>query len=89
MAKLDPHEVVFYPVMTEDAVGLIETENKLTFVVNIRASKSDIKRAVETLYEVEVEKVNALITPKGSKKAYVKLRPGHKASDVAIRLGIL
>ncbi len=85
----EPHEIILYPVITEDAVSLIEAENKLTFIVNIRARKHQIKRAVEQLYGVKVEKINTLITPDGRKKAFVKLAPEYKASDVAIRLGIL
>ena len=80
--------IILYPLTTEDAVNLIETENKLTFIVDIRADKNKIKRAVEELYDVEVDKVNLLITPKGLKKAYVKLGPVNRASDVALRLGI-
>jgi len=86
---LDPYDVILYPLMTEVTSRLIETENKLTFIVNIKATKEDIKRAVEELYEVKVEKVNVIITPKGQKKAFVKLSPGYKASDIAIKLGIL
>jgi large subunit ribosomal protein L23 len=59
------------------------------FVVNVKAGKSDVKRAVEELYEVKVDKVTVLITPQGEKKAFVKLKPEYKASDVAIKLGIL
>jgi large subunit ribosomal protein L23 len=36
-----------------------------------------------------VDKVNVLISPHGEKKAFVKLKPEFKASDVAIKLGIL
>ncbi len=86
---MDPYEVVLYPVMTEVTSRILETENKLVFVVNMAATKADIKRAVEELYEVAVEKVNVTITPKGKKKAFVKLHPDYKAVDVAIKLGIL
>jgi len=86
---LDPHDVILYPLMTEVTSRLIETENKLVFIVNIKATKSDIKRAVEELYDVKVEKVNVTITPEGQKKAFVKLHPEYKATDVAIKLGIL
>jgi len=82
------HLVIRYPLMTEDAVALIESENKLTFVVDIKANKADIRRAVEALYEVKVAKVNTMITSKGIKKAYVTLQPENRASDIAIRLGI-
>jgi len=74
--------------MTEDAVNLIENENKLTFIVELKASKKMIKRAVEQLYNVKVLQVNTMVTMAGTKKAYVRLQPEHKASDVAIRLGI-
>jgi large subunit ribosomal protein L23 len=86
---MDPYEVVLYPIMTEVTSRILETENKLVFVVNSAATKADIKRAIEELYEVFVEKVNVAITPKGEKKAFVRLHPDYKAVDVAIKLGIL
>lgn len=86
---MDPYETILYPVMTEVTSRILETENKLVFVVNVRANKVDVKRAVEELYEVRVDKVNTLITPRGEKKAFVKLHPDYKAVDVAIKLGIL
>jgi len=52
---LDPYDVILHPVMTEVTSRLLETENKLVFVVSIAAKKADIKRAVEQLYEVEVK----------------------------------
>ena len=82
-------EVILYPIMTEKTVDLIERENKIVFIVNLRSNKGNIARAINELYEVEVEEVRTLITPKGLKKAYVKLTPEHDASDLAIRLGIL
>ena len=86
---MDPNDVIFCPLMTESASLMVEKDNKLIFIVNLKAGKSDVKRAVEQLYEVKVEKVNMLITPQGEKKAFVKLNPEYKASDVAIKLGIL
>ena len=75
--------------MTEVTSRILETENKLVFVVNSRATKGDIRRAVEELYEVGVEKVNVANTPRGDKKAFVKLHPDYKAVDVAIKLGVI
>jgi large subunit ribosomal protein L23 len=86
---MEPYDVIFYPLMTEVASRMLETENKLIFIVNLKASKTDVRKAVEELYEVRVEKVNVLITSKGEKKAYVKLHPDYKAVDVAIKLGIV
>ena len=85
---MDPYKVIIRPLVTEKAVSLIEKENKLTFIVDRRATKQDIKRAVEETFNVKVEKVNTLITPRGEKKAYVKLKPEYNASEVAARLGL-
>lgn len=86
---MKPDEVINYPLMTESASVMVEKDNKLIFVVNLRAGKVDVKRAVEIMYEVKVEKINLLITSQGLKKAFVKLKPEYRASDVAIKLGIL
>jgi len=86
---MDPYEVILYPLMTEVASHILESENKLVFAVNTKATKIDVKDAVERLYEVRVERVNVVFTHKGIKKAFVRLHPDYKASDVAIKLGIL
>ncbi len=86
---MDPYETILYPVMTEVTSRILETENKLVFIVSTKAKKPDIRRAVEELYEVRVQRINTLITPRGEKKAFVKLHPDYKAVDVAIKLGIL
>ncbi len=89
MGKLATNEVVKYPLLSEDAVTLLEAENKITFIVDIRCDKNDVRRAIQELYEVRVQKVHTMITPEGEKKAFVKLAPDFKASDLAVRLGIL
>jgi large subunit ribosomal protein L23 len=86
---MDPYEVIRYPLMTESASLMVERDNKLVFIVNLNASKNDVRKAVEELYEVKVERVNLLISSQGEKKAFVKLHPDYKATDVAIKLGIL
>ena len=89
MAKIEVTNVLLYPFMTEKAVSLIETENKITFIVDINSDKRMIKHAFEELYEVKVSDINVVITPRGQKKAYIKLSAEHNASDLAIKLGIL
>ncbi|AEM39518.1 ribosomal protein L23 [Pyrolobus fumarii 1A] len=85
----DPREIIIRPLQTEKALRLIEQQNTLTFIVRRDATKPEIKRAVEELFGVKVVKVNTLITPRGEKKAYVKLAPEYKATEIAARLGIL
>jgi large subunit ribosomal protein L23 len=86
---MDINDIIIFPLMTESASVMVEKDNKLIFIVNLKASKADVRRAVQTLYEVKVSKVNLLVTPQGEKKAFVKLKPEFRASDVAIKLGIL
>jgi large subunit ribosomal protein L23 len=86
---MDANEVVLYPLMTESASLMVEKDNKLIFIVNSKSGKSDVKRAVEELYDVRVVRVTIQMTPRGEKKAFVKLDDAFKASDVAIKLGIL
>ncbi len=76
------------PLITEKTFDLIEKENKLVFIVNRQANKNQIKRAIEKLHNVKIIKVNTMITPKGEKKAFVKLHPEYSAQDIAIDLGI-
>ena len=78
-----------YPLLSEKAVGLIEKENKIVFIVDPKSTKTDIKQSVEELYKVKVDRVNTLRSMKGKKKAYVQLKPEFKAVDLAAKLKIL
>ena len=86
---MDPFKVLLYPLVTEKTVGMIEKENKIVFIVDRKANKRQIKEAFEKLFGVKVEKVNTLISRDGRKKAFIKLKKEFKASDVAVKLGIL
>lgn len=88
-SRVDPYKTIRYPVMTEVTSRILESENKLVFMVDRNSTKHDIKLAVEALYDVDVANVNSTITPEGEKKAFVKLTADHSAADVAIKLGIL
>lgn len=85
---IDPNEIIIRPVVTEASLGAVDRQNKLVFYVARSANKNTIKWAVETLYDVVVEKVNTLIMPDGRKKAMLRLSPEYSAADVATKLGI-
>lgn len=87
--SLDYTKVIIRPHVTEKTLMLMEENNVLTFIVDRRASKPQIKEAVEKMFEVKVVKINTLVTPRGEKKAYVKLAPEYSAVDIASRMGIL
>ena len=58
-ANKDPREILISPVVSEKAYTLLD-QGKYTFVVDPRANKSEIKRAVEVVFDVKVESVHTL-----------------------------
>ncbi len=82
------YKIIQRPLITEKTFDIIERENKLVFIVNKKANKSQIKQAIEKIHNVKVIKVNTIITTKGEKKALIKLHPNYSAQDIAIDLGI-
>ncbi|HDD70641.1 MAG TPA: 50S ribosomal protein L23 [Candidatus Woesearchaeota archaeon] len=85
---MDPYNIIKYPLSTEKAIKLMESENKLVFVVDFKAKKKDIKDAVENLFDVKVLKVNTVIS-NGQKRAYVKFPADRPAIDIATNMGIM
>ena len=77
------------PLTTESANQKIEENNTLVFIVDVRATKKQIKAAVNRMYDIQCEKVNTLIRPDGQKKAYVRLTADYDALDVANKIGII
>jgi large subunit ribosomal protein L23 len=84
---MDPYKIIFYPFVSEKSTQLIEQNNSLEFIVKRKANKKLIKRAIEELFEVKVDRVNTRITKEG-KRAIIKLNPDYKAEDIATRIGI-
>ncbi|MAH03484.1 50S ribosomal protein L23 [Candidatus Pacearchaeota archaeon] len=73
---------------TEKAVMMIESQNVLTFRTDMNKTKKDIKKEIEGLFDVKIEKIRTLI--KGNKKyAYVKLKKEFPAIDLATKLGLM
>ena len=86
---MDMYEIIKHPLSTEKGIRLMESENKLLFVVDRKANKKDIKEAVEKMFKAKVEKVNTLIAPDGKKRAYVKFSAETPAIDIATQLGMM
>ncbi len=85
---MDPNKTIKYPVSTEKGIKLMETENKLIFVVENSSTKNEIKKAVESMFNVKVESVNTFIN-EGKKRAYVKISKETPAINVATQLGLI
>lgn len=76
-------------VPSEKAALMVDSENKLQFIVDIRANKREIKSEVERVFETPVKSVRTMITFKGEKKAIVELEEEGKAKEIGTSLGIL
>ena len=85
---MDSYSIIIKPHVTEKTMNLIDMNNEITFVVNRKANKKQIKNAFEDLYEEEVARVNTHITTKGIKVAYIKLVEEEMAEEIAVRLGV-
>ena len=86
--SLDPREVLIAPVVSEKSYSLIE-ENKYSFRVHDKAHKTQIRQAVEELFEVKVVAVNVVKVKSKPKRRGVRkgIRPGWKKAVVQLREG--
>ncbi len=80
-------EVIITPIATEKTTLQTEKENKLTFMVHRKATREDIKKEIESRFDVKVEKINLIISRWG-KKAIVKLTKDFSADEIAGRIGL-
>lgn len=85
----DPYSIIKYLLTTEKNVKLIQADNKLIFIVDRKAKKQEIKKAIEEMFKVKVIKINTTILPSGEKKAYAKLSLENPAMDIVTQLGLM
>lgn len=81
--------VLIYPLATEKALNMIDRSNVISYIVDFRSKKPEIKKEFEDTFAVKVEKVNTSMTIKNTKKAFITLKPQFKAADVARKLKLL
>lgn len=81
--------IIKHPLATEKSIRLMESENKLAFIVDRSANKAQIKEEIEKLFDVKVVKVHTLNTPDNQKKAYVTFASESPAIDIATKLGLM
>ena len=86
--SLHPNQVLLAPVVSEKSYSLI-TDRKYTFKVHEDAHKTQVRQAVEELFDVEVKSVNILkVQPKPKRRGLTRgRRPGWKKAIVQLREG--
>ena len=93
------YQIIRKPVITEKGLGVKETEQTLVFEVNSKATKTEIKQAVQSIFKVKVDSIRTANFPgkerrRGKftghrpdwKKAYVRLKQGEKMPEYAQNL---
>jgi large subunit ribosomal protein L23 len=86
MTELE-HRIILHAYVTEKSMDEMERLNKLEFVVDRRANRAEIKRAVEETYQCKVAKINVKIVRLG-KIATVRFAKEFSAEDIGSRAGV-
>ncbi len=86
-------DVLIKPILSEKANKQTEKENRYSFVVDKKANKLEIKKAIESFYGVQVENVNTIVVPSKQKAKYTKAgfivgrKPSKKKAIVTVAKG--
>lgn len=89
MAEKSLHEILVRPLLTERGTNVQAKHNQYLFEASTDATKADIKRAVESLFKVEVEKIRTMIVP-GKFRRFGRgggMRPDWKKAIVTVVAG--
>jgi len=76
------------PIATEKAIMKVESENVITFLVDENVTKTEIKKEIESLFKVKVNKIRTNVR-NNKKVAYVQLNKKDLAIDLATKLGLM
>jgi large subunit ribosomal protein L23 len=90
---MKPSDILIKPVLSEKANKQAEKMNRYTFIVDRKANKLEIKKAIESFYGVQVEEVNTQVVPSKLKAKYTKAglivgrKPAKKKAIVTVAEG--
>ncbi|MBL7767279.1 MAG: 50S ribosomal protein L23 [Chitinophagaceae bacterium] len=90
---MNPSDIIKKPIVTEKVNKQTEKFNRYTFVVDRRANKLEIKKAIETFYNVRIDDVNTCVVPAKSKSRMTKAgvitgrKPAYKKATVTVAEG--
>ena len=85
----DPRDVVLRPVVSEKSYDLIQDQNTYTFIVHPTANKTEIKQAIQRIFDVQVASVRT-INRRGKRKRQgwvTGRRPNTKRALIKLREG--
>ena len=88
-AEVQLNKVLLEPVISDKNMTGMEKRNSLTFIVNPKSNKAMIRSAFKKRFGLKVKKVNTMHTPRGLKKAFIRLGNDAKALELASKIGII
>ena len=81
--------MIKYALSTEKSIRMMEAENKLVFVVDLKDNVKEIRKNIEETFNAKILKINTQVDSKGRKKAYIKFSDETPALDIATKLGLM
>ena len=92
---MKPHEILLHPYVTEKTLNMLQGTaaqnlkdgNRLVFLVRREATRDQVKKAFEDLFQVKVAKVNTFVRTDG-KHAVITLKPEFSAEEIGMRIGV-
>lgn len=83
------YDLIRRPLVTEKSTTLQDLRNQYTFEVADKANKSEVRKAVETLFSVKVVKVNIVTMPGKARRVFGRpgMSPGWKKAIITLRKG--
>lgn len=81
--------VLKYPLATEKAIGIVDRRNTITYIVDYRASKTDITKEFQEKFGVKVASVKTANMPNNVKKAFIQVAKGGSANEIAMKLKLV
>jgi len=83
------YNLIRRPLVTEKSTTLQDLRNQYTFEVADKANKSEVRKAVETLFNVKVVKVNIVSVPGKARRVFGRpgMSPGWKKAIITLRKG--
>jgi len=82
-------EKLLYPLATEKAIRMIESNNVITFIISEKATKSGVRKEFQEKFKSKAKNIRIVHTTDGTKKAYITLPKEQPAIDVATQLGLM
>ena len=92
---MKPHEILLHPYVTEKTLNMLQGTaaqnlkdgNRLVFLVRREATRDQVKKSFEDLFQVKVAKVNTFVRKDG-KHAVITLKPEFSAEEIGMHIGV-